>query len=656
MKIIPTACCVGLLLLLNSTSNLLAQGTAFVYQGELSQHGRPARGDHDLRFVLWSAPTNGNQIASLDKSDVAVQGGEFTVTLDFGPGIFDGTDRWLEISVKQRRGDSFIPLSPRQQIMPVPYAITANSASNLLGPLPASQIIGQIPATQLSGSLPPTALIGDYSAPINLHNSSNQFAGDGGQLVNVNAATLNGLTASNFWRLDGNTGTTPGLNFLGTTDERALELKVNNLRALRIEPGSNGAPNVIGGYAGNVVGTLRISDNNNGNYTSTFYPTGVYGAVIGGGGLLNQSNIIASHFGTISGGAANVIERSQSFGFIGGGLSNRLVQADINQYSAIGGGVSNQVCSPGGVISGGMQNRIGNRSSWKTDIGHTIAGGVRNVIGYEHAYSTIGGGSENIADKNHSTIAGGHANSIVWFGNGPANSIGGGSRNYIQAMYPGFDSIVGYGTISGGRSNRVTGAYSSIPGGYRNSAERSFTLAAGHRAKAVHNGAFVWADSSNADFSSTTTNSFSVRAIGGVRFVSAIETSTNGTPTAGVELPAGGGAWATLSDRDSKENFAPVDTREILAQVNQMPILNWNYKSQDQAVRHIGPTAQDFAAAFQVGESAQRITTVDADGVALAAIQGLSQVVAEKDAHIRKLEERLERLEQLLNNLDGERK
>ncbi|MGC3957895.1 MAG: tail fiber domain-containing protein [Verrucomicrobiota bacterium] len=108
-----------------------------------------------------------------------------------------------------------------------------------------------------------------------------------------------------------------------------------------------------------------------------------------------------------------------------------------------------------------------------------------------------------------------------------------------------------------------------------------------------------------------------------------------------------------MSDRESKENFVPVDSREILARVNQMPIQNWNYKTQDKAVRHIGPTAQDFAAAFQVGESERRITTVDADGVALAAIQGLSQIVNEKDAQIRKLQQRLERLEQLLKQPAG---
>jgi hypothetical protein len=639
----------GMMLLLNGAQLLLAQSTAFVYHGELSQRGRPARSEHDLRFELFSAPTNGQQIARGEVPDVRVQDGEFTVILDFGPGVFDSSDRWLEISVKQRHSDNFIPLRPRQQIMPVPYAIMAHSASNLLGSLPASQLTGPIPAAQLSGPLPPTALSGAYPAAVSFHNSSNQFAGDGSQLANVNATSLNGLTASNFWQLNGNAGTTPGTNFLGTTDNHALEFKVNNLRALRLEPRTNGSPNIIGGAAGNSVGTTVLTSLGVGNYTLIFYPTGTYGATISGGGSATSTNLIVSHFGTIAGGAGNNIEMWQQYAVVGGGFSNRIGTSGANTqsaYSTIGGGCSNQIFSPGGVIGGGIQNRISFNQAERFEFCHVIGGGFNNRIGSDVGYATIGGGRGNVAAGWDSTIAGGRDNFISWNGSIFGDAIGGGNGNYIL-------SGGGYSVISGGRSNRVTGTYSSIPGGFRNTAEQSFTLAAGHRAQAVHSGSFVWADSRDVDFASTTTNTFSVRATGGTHFVSAID--TNGIPTAGVELPAGGGAWASLSDRDSKENFTPVDPREVLQRVNQMPISNWNYKSQDQAIRHIGPTAQDFAAAFQVGESDRRITTVDADGVALAAIQGLSQIVTEKDEQIKQLQQRLERLEQLLNSSTANR-
>ena len=79
----------------------------------------------------------------------------------------------------------------------------------------------------------------------------------------------------------------------------------------------------------------------------------------------------------------------------------------------------------------------------------------------------------------------------------------------------------------------------------------------------------------------------------------------------------------------------------------------WNYKEQNRSIRHLGPMAQDFHAAFSVGEDDRHINTVDADGVALAAIQGLYQEVAEKSARITELEERLARVERLLSNQFG---
>jgi len=155
-------------------------------------------------------------------------------------------------------------------------------------------------------------------------------------------------------------------------------------------------------------------------------------------------------------------------------------------------------------------------------------------------------------------------------------------------------------------------------------------------------------------FSSTSTNEFAVRATGGVRFVTGID--TNGTPTAGVSVPAGGTGWDVISDRNLKENFEPVDGKEVLEQVAAMPISRWNMKTQDPSIRHIGPMAQDFHAAFGVGEDNKRINSVDADGVALAAIQGLNQKLEreakEKDCRIAKLEETVNELADLVNELN----
>jgi len=106
-----------------------------------------------------------------------------------------------------------------------------------------------------------------------------------------------------------------------------------------------------------------------------------------------------------------------------------------------------------------------------------------------------------------------------------------------------------------------------------------------------------------------------------------------------------------LSDRNAKENFTAADGREILERVAALPLATWNYKAQDKSIRHIGPTAQDFHAAFGVGESDRTITTVDADGVALAAIQALNDKLNEKEVRIDLLEKELAALKKLVSQL-----
>lgn len=90
------------------------------------------------------------------------------------------------------------------------------------------------------------------------------------------------------------------------------------------------------------------------------------------------------------------------------------------------------------------------------------------------------------------------------------------------------------------------------------------------------------------------------------------------------------------SDRNIKENFTPVNPADVLARVAALPITRWNYKD-DPSSQHIGPVAQDFRAAFGLGSDDKSITTVDADGVALTAIQALNSKVTERDGEIREL-------------------
>ncbi|HVV71095.1 MAG TPA: hypothetical protein VHI52_06295, partial [Verrucomicrobiae bacterium] len=286
-------------------------GTTFSYRGSLSAGGMPAAGTFDLRFTLFDQSTNGLQVAAaVTNSAVFMNHGLFNVSLDFGAGAFNGERRWLEIGVRTNGSlADFETLTPRQELAPQPYALYAANA----GSATVARDLAQ----------------GTFAGPFSLTNASNVFTGNGSGLSGVNASTLGGFGAGGFWHTSGNSGTSAGPNFLGTLDNQPLELKVDGARVLRFEPGSGGAPNLIGGASQNYVAD------------------GVSGATIAGGGAssLGESNSIAENFGTIGGGTGNSVEAGQVYATIAGGLSNLLPYYEM-QYvpttnSTIGGGYSN---------------------------------------------------------------------------------------------------------------------------------------------------------------------------------------------------------------------------------------------------------------------------------------------------------------------------
>ena len=113
------------------------------------------------------------------------------------------------------------------------------------------------------------------------------------------------------------------------------------------------------------------------------------------------------------------------------------------------------------------------------------------------------------------------------------------------------------------------------------------------------------------------------------------------------------GALTQGSDRDRKENFREVDCNEILAKVAELPVTSWNYKHDEDTVRHIGPVAQDFHQAFALGHDELSITSLDSDGVALASIKALNAKLEQKDAQIQELQKRLEAMEAVISRLDS---
>lgn len=101
-------------------------GTAFTYQGQLSQAGSPVTGTCDFQFSLWDAASAGNQVGPAANQTLGVDGGLFIALLDFGDSWSGGEQRWLEIAVRCPAGSgSYTTLTPRQEIAPAPYAIWA---------------------------------------------------------------------------------------------------------------------------------------------------------------------------------------------------------------------------------------------------------------------------------------------------------------------------------------------------------------------------------------------------------------------------------------------------------------------------------------------------------------------------------------------------
>jgi photosystem II stability/assembly factor-like uncharacterized protein len=166
-----------------------AQGTAFNYQGQLYDNGGVANGTYDLRFWVYDSTNNPGTIIAgpVTNSAVFVTNGLFTIQTDFGSGVFNGFDRWLQIAVRTNGAATFTNLSPRQKITPTPYAIFANSASNLVGSLASTQLVGALPASAFVG----------FTNVVALTNGANlfrgTFTGNGAGITNVSVSNLVGV-------------------------------------------------------------------------------------------------------------------------------------------------------------------------------------------------------------------------------------------------------------------------------------------------------------------------------------------------------------------------------------------------------------------------------------------------------------------------------
>jgi hypothetical protein len=423
------------------------------------------------------------------------------------------------------------------------------------------------------------------------------------------------------------------------------------------------------------------------------------GATIAGGGNSFSTaprNVVHDDFGTIAGGDGNqagtddasdsgaghatvgggqINTASGQGATVAGGRSNTATSG--SGYATVSGGTSNVVKSEYATVGGGDQNTGG--GSWST-----VGGGSDNTA--SGASAAVGGGSDNTASRAHAAVAGGYNNTAsaekAIVGGGDFNrvtdkygTIGGGGNNQAgddqSATTSATYATVGGGeanvasddhtTVGGGAANRATGTGGTVPGGFGNKAT-SFAFAAGTKAEADAIGSYVWADtassSGNVLTASATSgpgptgfNTFHARCTGGARFITDVDNS--GIPTHGVKLASGGGSWNSLSSRAAKTDVQPVDPSSVLDALREIEVTTWRYVSQT-GTRHIGPMAEAFHDAFGVGEDRESINTVDADGVALAAIQGLAGKYDDLSAENEQLRERLADKDDRIANLEAE--
>jgi uncharacterized small protein (DUF1192 family) len=318
-----------------------------------------------------------------------------------------------------------------------------------------------------------------------------------------------------------------------------------------------------------------------------------------------QGNQACDEYSAIAGGYFNAVSGNYGDGFIGGGENNVVTGTDSD--SAVIAGDANEVSNAVSAVVAGEGNQVAATYS-------LIGSGNENAVTAGGTYAAIVGGNQNNLSAEYGFIGAGTNNTV----SGEYAFVGGGNSNTVS----GSAAVIG-----GGQGSYAEGAYATVPGGYDNNAAGELSFAAGFKSYARYAGSFVWSDYASGAtlLESTGVNQFLARATGGFTLW------TNATNTVGATLAPGSGTWASASDRNLKTDVARIDDAAVLNEVAALPISRWSYKSE-RGVRHVGPMAQDFYAAFRVGEDDKHITSIDEDGVALAAIKALHARVGALDA------------------------
>jgi hypothetical protein len=585
-----------------------AQGTAFTYQGQLQNNGNPASGTYNLTFNLYTNSTGGTAVAGpVTNSAVVVSNGLFTVAMDFGSGVWNGQTNWLEIGVETNGSNSFTTLAPRQQLTPTPYAIFANTASNLSGTLPTSQLIGMLNNSQLANS--------------SITVSAGTGLSGGGTVALGGSTTLNNAGVTS---LTGGGGVTvSAANGAVTLGSTATSADTANAIVSRDASGNFSAGSVT------LDGELNLP---------------AASAVINSGGsslLLSEGN--QNLFLGLQAGNPTVS------GVDNTGIGYRALLSDTSGYENTAIGL--------GALESNL-NGYQNTADGLDALGENGNGSENTAMGF-WALAENTAGSYNTADGYYALVDNttGSNNVAVGFGalvdnyTGSYNTaVGSGA---LQASGSSQNTAIGGDALyadSSGADNTAVGYYAMIVNttGFANTADGYYALiqnnGGNNIALGYYSGYNITTGSSNIDIGN--------QGIAGDNNIIRIGTGQTATYLAGNVYAT---SFNPTSDRNAKENFSPVDYQAVLAKVTLLPVTQWNFKKESKSVQHIGPMAQDFQAAFHLSADDKHISLVDEGGVALAAIQGLNQKLEAdtkaKDAEIESLKQSVAELKQIVQNL-----
>ena len=373
-------------------------------------------------------------------------------------------------------------------------------------------------------------------------------------------------------------------------------------------------------------------------------------ALLADGGFLARGTISV---GTIpaSGSGARMMWHPKKAAFRAGVVTaSQWDDAQIGSYSTALG--ANTIASGSYGTALGAETTASATYSMATGVGTTASGGASTAMGS----GTIASGTvstalgfNTTASSSYTTAMGsntrasGHSTTAMGF-----NTTA--SGDYSTA-FGNTSTAAGSGSLVAGTSSLAAGV-DAIALGVRVNASGIGSVVIGSDATATTTGTFMYGDRSTTnDLTTAGSNEFLVRAAGGTIFYS------NAAMTTGAILISGTSAWQPVgvSDEHRKTDFRDLDGEQVLSKLAALPVREWRYTTQDVAIRHVGPTAQDFRAAFGLGESDVRIGSVDADGIALAAVKALEARTRELRDENRALREALSDLRRELERLTGPR-